>query len=93
MAFREKQVVKYSEIIQRNRELGVLLKSSPYTISILSNITTTSLQAPLELALRSKGVNAVVKMGNFDNIVQNSLEQSQAQAVIIFWELPPVRGK
>src|SRR3990167_3040916 len=79
--------VSYSEILELNREMGRDLGSDVYNISVLSNATVNLLKEILEFSLRSQGVKAKVKIGDYDNIVQNSLKCGDSNLVIIFWEL------
>ena len=37
--------------------------------------------------MRSEGINASVEIGDYDNIVQDSLKYQDSNIVIIFWEL------
>jgi FkbH-like protein len=79
--------MKFSEIIQKNNELGKNSLEPSYGISLLSNIIINQLNPILELELRSKGVNATVSNGDYDNILQDSSKESESSLVIIFWEL------
>lgn len=79
--------LKYSEILAGNKRLGDSLKGSRYEISILSNIVIHQLNEVLEYCLRNESINAYVKSGNYDNIVQDSEKHRQSNLIIIFWEL------
>ncbi len=79
-------VMKFTEIIKRNRELGAQLTGAVYKIAFISNITIAQLKDVLELNLREKGVNAVVSVGDYDAIVQDSVRFSEFKAVLVFWE-------
>ena len=79
--------LKFSEIINQNKELENKLQSSPFRITILSNIIVHQIKEILEYSLREKGINADVQFGNYDNIVQDSHIYNQSNAVIVFWEL------
>jgi len=76
----------YSDLLNQNRRLEKELTGRAYRIALLSNITVAPLKEILEYALRSYGVNAVVEVGNYDNIVQDSASFAEADAVVIFWE-------
>lgn len=78
--------LKYSEILNRNRELGASLSGEKYQIILLSNIVVDQLKEILEFVLRRHGINADVVIGNYDNIVQDSSRVTTAKAVIVFWE-------
>ncbi len=79
--------LKYSEILKANRELGKSLGGSKFEITILSNIITSQLNDILEYCLRKRNINAYVKSGDYDNIVQDSEKFKNSNLVIIFWEL------
>jgi|APSaa5957512535_1039671.scaffolds.fasta_scaffold19236_3 FkbH-like protein len=79
--------LKYSEVLKLNKELGNNLKSSSYDITVLSNIIVHQSKEMLEYSLRGEGINANVKFGDYDNIVQDSKKYQDSNSVIIFWEL------
>ena len=79
--------LKYSEILQLNKEIGEKLNSNPYKITVLSNIIIHQFKEILEFSLRTEGINANVVNGDYDNIVQDSLKYKDSSTVIIFWEL------
>ncbi|MCK5218435.1 HAD-IIIC family phosphatase [bacterium] len=79
--------LKYSKILELNKQLGNALKSNAYNIAVLSNITIHQIKKICEYYLRKEGVNANIKMGDYDNIVQDSIKYSKSNLVIIFWEL------
>ena len=59
----------------------------PYRVVVLSNVTLGALTAVLEWALLTEGVNVEVRLGEFDNFVQETEALSDADAVILFWDL------
>lgn len=79
--------MKYIDIIKENRQLEKSLSSEKYRIAIISNITVNQVKEILEFNLRSKGIFAEVTIGDYDNIVQDSIRFSDADLVIIFWEI------
>ena len=79
--------LKYSEILKLNKELSSSLTSDSYNIAVLSNITVNQFKEIFEYSLRVANVNASAKIGNYDNIVQDSLKHKDSNLVIIFWEL------
>lgn len=79
--------LKYSEILQLNKELGDKLILNPYHITVLSNIIVHQIKEILEYTLRTESVNAIVEIGDYDNIVQDSLKYKDSNLVIVFWEL------
>ena len=87
----------YVEILKRNKELETALDSPPYKIFILSNTTINLIKEILEYSLRVEGINAQVEIGNFDNIVQDSIKSADTAVTeiefymkIIFQHIPPV---
>ncbi|RXJ54494.1 hypothetical protein CRV04_11530 [Candidatus Marinarcus aquaticus] len=78
--------MKYSEIIKENKKLEQTDKHS-YKIAILSNIMVHQSKEICEYTLRKNGINAEVILGDYDNIVQDSLKYQKVNAVLIFWEL------
>jgi FkbH-like protein len=78
---------KYSDILKLNKKLGNNFKSSPYNITILSNIIVHQIKELLEYRLRKEDLNAEVEFGDYDNIVQDSHKYKELNAIIIFWEL------
>lgn len=80
--------LKYSEILELNSELGKTIKSDAYyNIAVLSNITIHPIKEICEYYLREAGINATIMIGDYDNIVQDSIKYSKSNAVIVFWEL------
>jgi len=80
--------LKFSELIRLNNELGLNLKEKERVeIRILANITVNQLKPVLEYALRRDGVNAVVGIADYDNILQESTLLEKKQIPLVFWEL------
>ncbi len=79
--------MKYSQILKANSDLAKSFPDEKYEIVVLSNIITTQLNEILEYTLRVRGIPAIVKSGNYDNIVQDSLKYNDSNTVIIFWEI------
>ena len=79
--------MKYSQILKANSDLAKSLPDEKYEIVVLSNIITSQLNEILEYTLRVRGIPAIVKSGNYDNIVQDSLKYNDSNTVIIFWEI------
>jgi FkbH-like protein len=82
-----KNNIKYTEILKRNSDLAKSLPNEKFKILVLSNIITSQLNEVLEYTLRVNGIPAIVKSGNYDNIVQDSLYYKDTNLIIIFWEL------
>jgi len=79
--------VKYSEIIKLNNLLEGEISGPEYRIAILSNIMVHQSKDICEYLLRVESVNANVVLGEYDNIVQDSIKFQNVDAVIIFWEV------
>lgn len=79
--------VKYIEILAYNKKLEKELNGEYYPVGIISNITLNQLKEIFEYTLRYEGINASCTIGNYDNIVQDSVEFKNYKLVIIFWEL------
>lgn len=78
--------IKYSEILSRNSEIAPKNSAGVYPIAVLSNIMVHQSKEIIECLLRENGIPAVVTLGGYDNIVQDSFSSNNAKAVIIFWE-------
>jgi len=79
--------LKYSDILEFNKNFTNSLKSNTYDIAVLSNITLNQIKEICEYSLRTESINADVKIGDYDNIVQDSLKYNKSNLVIIFCEL------
>ena len=80
----------FSEILAANQQLKRALPPPDTSIKVLSNITIDPISDLLEYALRSKGISTEVRIGDYDNIVQESSRCGDSKVVIIFWELLPI---
>src|SRR3954453_5756128 len=78
--------LKFSEILRTNAVLSRSMPSVKYQIALLSNIVVFQAKEILEYVLRVAGIPASVTLGDYDNIVQDSLKHKDADLVIIFWE-------
>src|SRR5689334_6228641 len=78
--------LKYSEILRRNSEFSRNLPDEKYEIAVLSNVVLSQAKDIIEYALRIEEVPALVTIGDYDNIVQDSLRYTDADLVLIFWE-------
>jgi len=78
----------YTNILKENSDKQNFLGNAPiYSIRVLSNITVNQLKDFLEVLLRRNKINAHITFGDYNNIVQNSLNSNDYHAVIIFWEI------
>ncbi|MDC1239877.1 HAD-IIIC family phosphatase [Litorivicinus sp.] len=64
------------------------LKGERYSIKVLSNIVVNQLGDILEYGSRKASIPAIVSFGDYDNIIQDGFNPTDANLVIIFWELP-----
>jgi FkbH-like protein len=78
--------MKYSEIIKLNNLLDGQMNGGEYKITILSNIMIHQSKDICEYLLRTESLNAKVSLGEYDNIVQDSLKFQDANAIVLFWE-------
>lgn len=79
--------LKYTEILKLNKELIGKIKSKPYNIGVLSNVTINSFREILEYNCRSNNIEPTIEIGNFDNIVQDSAVFNKKDLVIIFYDV------
>ncbi len=85
-AGRDMKELKYSEILKQNSLLEKNQCGEKYEIALVSNIVIAQLKEIFEYSLRSSGVNASVSLGDYDNIVQDSLKYKNADLIVVFWE-------
>src|SRR5215470_17488722 len=83
---------KYSEILQRNAALAASLGEARYKVAILANVVVSQIKDILEYTLRVEGIPAVVEVGDYDNIVQDSLKYRESDLVVLFWEPYAIAG-
>jgi FkbH-like protein len=79
--------LKYSEILKQNKLLKDKVTGDPFKVFILSNVTVNPFKEIAEYNLLLNGINPSVEIGNFDNIVQDSAKGSDANMVIIFYDV------
>jgi FkbH-like protein len=79
--------LKYTEILQLNKALVGTNQSKPYEIGILSNVTVNSFKEILEYSCRLNQIEPKVEIGNFDNIVQDSIVLKDKDLIIIFYDV------
>ena len=70
-----------------NKELVGTIKSKPYEIGVLSNVTVNSFKEVLEYSCRLNHIEPDVELGNFDNIIQDSAVLINKDLVIIFYDV------
>ena len=77
----------FSEILKENNILSDQIKDKEkIKLKILTNITLNQLEPILEYSLNSENIFSKVKIGEYDNIIKESMEISN-EVPIIFWEL------
>ena len=79
--------LKYIEILQLNKTLVGTIRSKPYEIGIISNVTINSFKEVLEYSCRLNQIEPKVEIGNFDNIVQDSAVLNNKDLIIIFYDV------
>jgi FkbH-like protein len=78
--------MKYTEILAANKEFSKINNAPKYNIGILSNIIINSFKDILEYQCFKNNINPSVEIGNYDNIVQDSLIYSNKDLIIIFYD-------
>ena len=78
--------LKYSEILKRNRRHSSDSLSQDLKISILSNISINQITEILEYSLKESRFNPNIRLGDYDNIVQDSASHTDSDFIIVFWE-------
>lgn len=79
--------LKYTEILHLNKTLVGTIRSKPYEIGIISNVTVNSFKEVLEYSCRLNQIEPKVEIGNFDNIVQDSAVLNNKDLIIIFYDV------
>lgn len=78
--------LKFSEILRQNVQMMLCKTSKEYHVRILGNITIHSLKDLLDYALLSCDITPVVTIGNYDNIVQDSIQCQSEDMVVVFYD-------
>lgn len=77
----------FSDILKSNNILNDKIKNKDkIELKILSNITLNQLKPILEYSLNSNDIFSTLKIGEYDNIIKESMEISN-EIPVIFWEL------
>jgi FkbH-like protein len=79
--------LKFSEILQLNKELKYKVTGQSFKVAILSNVIVNTFKEHIEYLVRLNNLNPEITIGNFDNIVQDSVSQAGNDMVIIAYEL------
>ena len=78
--------LEYLDILKINQELEC--SSAPkFEVAILSNVMANQFKDILELKLKFLNLSPKVEVGDYDNILQDSVIYSKSDVVFILWEL------
>lgn len=85
--------LKISELIRINNETSLEdgLNRPQVKIRILSNITISQIVHPLKYCLNNNGINSTILIGEYDNLIQESIKIDDSEIPIIFWELSNIK--
>jgi FkbH-like protein len=76
--------VKYAEIVKVISDKSSVQEGAvPYNVSIISNITTNNLANLIKYYLQKRGLDPSIKLGDYDNVVQESYNQNNADIIIV----------
>ena len=79
--------MKWTQVIKRNKELGLSMLGPSKKVALISNTTVFQLKEILELELREANISVEIEVGDYDSILQDSRRFSHYDAVVIFWDL------
>lgn len=79
--------LKYTEILQLNKELAKDNYNTEFSAKILSNVTVNSFKEIVEYSFRLNKINPIIEIGNFDNIVQDSVNSNNHDLVFVFYDI------
>jgi FkbH-like protein len=83
--------IPYTQLLKITKEYKKNNAGEQYRVSVLSNIIINQIEPFIEYEFQKNGINALITFGNYDNILQDSLENNETDAVLIFWELCNIR--
>ena len=83
--------IPYTQLLKITKEFKKNSTGKQYRVSVLSNIIINQIEPFIEFEFQKSEINALITFGNYDNILQDSLEHSETDAVVIFWELCNIR--
>ena len=78
---------KFTEIVEANRIRREEIKGNPLEIGVLSNLTLNNLPEILAYPLLRDGLNVAVQLGNYDNVMQDSVMMKDKRVLVILWDL------
>lgn len=79
--------LKFTEILEANKLLSSTIIGQPYKVTILSNVIINSFKNILEYFLRLNKIEPEVNLGNYDNIIQDTISVSDTDMVIIMYDI------
>ena len=79
--------LKYTEILLLNKKLSQINYNQKLSAKILSNVTINSFKEIFEYRLRQKQIDPSIEIGNFDNIVQDSIIPSNHNIIFVFYDV------
>ena len=85
--------MKYSEILKLNQQNINKKNHNEYKIFFLSNIIVNTINEIFEYLLGQNGINANIKFSNYNNVIQESIDVSKYDLVIVFWEFNNYKRK
>lgn len=77
---------KYSELLKANQE-NFNLSEPIYDAVVISNVIMGQFKDISEYHLRNSRVNAVVKTGEYDNLLQDAAKYKDADCIFLFYEM------
>ena len=81
----------YIQLLKTTKEFKKNNTCREYRVSVLSNIIINQIEPFIEYEFQKREINALITFGNYDNILQDSLDHIESDAVVIFWELCNIR--
>ena len=78
--------LNFSEIIKLNNNFNVFEGDDVFEIGIISNISVQQCKPIIEYNLKLNNVNAKCELGEYDNILQDTIKFSKKDLLIYFWE-------
>ena len=79
--------LSYQKILEVTNELKNRVYDQEVNIKILANTTVNQCKEIFEYQFLSAGIKPNIHLGNYDNIVQESVGISQTDIVMIFWDV------
>jgi FkbH-like protein len=78
----------YSELLSEHKNLQKSFdKSNTYNIGVISNTIVNQFKEIIEYNLLINNIYSKVTLGDYDNIVQDSIKFKEYDLVVIFWDI------